>query len=363
MKEGMGWVFKGNFFGPLQCTSWKDRFSSQANPKAMEESQLDIVIAALYAHPLFVWSLKDSIRKQLQLVERFVHENPKWIVAKNPLEAKRALMTGKKVLILALEGASGILETEEDLKEFIDKGGIRIVTLLHLTDDELGGVAFLNGLKILSSPIALLRSFLDPIHDPNGVKLNSRGLTKMGRSLALKLIQRKVWIDLSHASDQSQIELYPILMEAKQPIFYTHTVLRNYLGAERGLSIEQLKKVATTHGLIGLIPSSEMLKGTPAVGKCNGSISYLAHQFQEVAQYLDEASIGIGSDFNGGITHLEPNCSTHTSIDQQGLWQIGQSQDIWTALENLGVWHPKNKNNNHDHSERFLKTWSALWNH
>lgn len=362
MKEGMGWAFKGHFFDPLQSTSWKDRFSSQANPRAMEESGLDIIVAALYAHPLFVWSLRDSIRKQLQLVEKFVHENPKWIVAKNPIEAQKALLTRKKVIILSLEGASGILETEEDLKEFIDEGGIRIVTLLHLTDDEFGGVAFLNGLKILSSPIALLKSFLYPTHDQNGVKLNSQGLTKMGQTLALKLIQRKVWIDLSHASDKSQNELYPLLLKVKQPILYTHTVLRKYLEAERGLSIEQLKKVASTDGLIGLIPSSEMLKGTPAVGKCNGSISYLAYQFQEVAQYLDEASIGIGSDFNGGISHLEPSCSTHTSMDQQGLWQIGQSQDIWTALKNLGVWHPKIRENNHDHSEQFLKKWFAVWN-
>ena len=50
-------------------------------------------------------------------------------------------------MILALEGASGIIETDEDLAEFVDRDGIRIVTLIHLTDDEFGGAAFLKGYR------------------------------------------------------------------------------------------------------------------------------------------------------------------------------------------------------------------------
>src|SRR4051812_6206202 len=63
MKEGMGWLFKGDFNGPLQAENWKSRFSSQANPETLEQSGLDIVVATLYAHPLFTWSLRDSIRR------------------------------------------------------------------------------------------------------------------------------------------------------------------------------------------------------------------------------------------------------------------------------------------------------------
>src|SRR4051812_47085106 len=53
MKEGMTWAFRGDFNGPLEATSWKDRFSSQANPEALEKSGLSVVVATIYAHPLF----------------------------------------------------------------------------------------------------------------------------------------------------------------------------------------------------------------------------------------------------------------------------------------------------------------------
>jgi microsomal dipeptidase-like Zn-dependent dipeptidase len=364
MDEGMGWLFKGDFNTPLRATSWKNRFSSQANPEALNASQLDIVVATFYAHPLFGGSLKDSIRRQVRLAHQFVESHPDWILGLNPEQARSALASGKHVLILALEGAAGILESEEDLKEFIDQGGIRIVTLLHLTDDGLGGVAFLKGFRVLSSPFAFFKSLFrfasDSSNSDTRVRLNSNGLTQEGSRMAIALTKRKVWIDLSHASDASQKDLYPILAKAGQPLLYTHTVLRKYHGAERGISYDQLRKVFDTQGFIGLMPSEEMLEGTPGDGKCTGGVHAFATQFREASEVVGENAIGIGSDFNGGIPHLQPSCkTTGTSLDQAGLWQIGQSYEVWSVLKKLDVWHPEKltiKN-----TDRFLDSWSILW--
>src|SRR6185437_2718268 len=114
-------------------------------PDALARSGLGIVVATLYAHPLFTYtvgkSLRDSIRAQIKLARKFVLGRPDWVIATEPDHASEALASGKHVMILALEGASGILESEQDFHEFIDEGGIRIVGPLHLTDDEFGGVA------------------------------------------------------------------------------------------------------------------------------------------------------------------------------------------------------------------------------
>jgi microsomal dipeptidase-like Zn-dependent dipeptidase len=360
MKEGMGWLFRGKFNGPLMSDSWKTRFSSQINPESLEASGLDIVVAALYAHPLFTLSLKDSIRRQIEQAQTFVKDHPEWVIATTPEDAKKSISEGKRVMILALEGADGILDSEEDLKEFIDRLGIRIVAPLHLTDDSLGGVAFLRGYRVLSSPIAFVKSLFQPVHDSLGVKLNPDGLSEKGKKLVEALISRKVWIDLAHSSDSAQRAIIPLMEKAHQPLLYTHTVLRKYHRAERAIQEDQLKQVAQTRGYIGLMPSPEMLDGTPDFSEsCTGGVSQLATQFKEVAEVVGESAVSLGSDYNGGIPHLTPGCPTGTSIDQQGLWNIGQSHEIWKALAHLGVTHASESSESR--VDRFLNTWSQLW--
>lgn len=356
MKEGMGWLFQGGFHDPLHANSWQDRLSSQINQTSLEHSKLNLVVATLYAHPLLTRSLKDSVRKQIRLAHDFVHQNPNWVLAVHPEQARQALRFGKQVIILALEGASGILETEEDFHEFIDEGGIRIVTILHLTDDSLGGVAFLKGILAASSPWAFLKSLFSPHMDSEGVRVNENGLTPHGKRITQALLERNIWIDLAHASDASQKEIFPILAKRKQPHLYTHTVLRKYHTAERGISFDQLKKVQETQGIVGLIPSDTMLRGTPTSGECSESTDALRAQFHETSEWIPEISIGIGSDFNGALPHLRPTCETHTSLDQEGFWNIGQSHELWNVL------HQKQKKHAiADHALRFIEAWSLVW--
>lgn len=367
MKEGMTWFFRGEFNGPLLAKSWKDRFSSQANPETLDQSALDIVVVALYAHPLLTFSLRNSIREQIRLTEEFVKTHPHWVLAKSPPQAKKAIAEGKRVLILALEGASGILETEEDLQEFVDQKGIRIVTPLHLTNDHFGGVAFLGGLRNLASPLALLKSVFNSGNTGNpeaGVKLNPQGLTDAGFKFIQNLIQHHVWIDLAHSSDASQKEISSVLKTAHQPLLYTHTVLRKYHRAERSISMEQLAEVKKTGGYIGLMPSEEMLEGTlhrVTQPECEGSIAALSQQFREVLQILPLSSVAMGSDFNGGIPHLRPSCHTETELDQNGLWNIGQVPKVWQALERVGTFQPQSLNLT-AMTQTFLETWERAWN-
>ncbi len=147
MKEGMTWVFSGDFDGPLRATSWTQRLRSQANPESMNRSEAGIVVAMLYANPFFVISLYKSIRRQVRLAEVFVDQHPEWVLVRDAAQARSALSQGKRVLVLGLEGASGIIENEEDLREFVDTDGIRIVTLLHLTDDRFGGHCVSGGFQ------------------------------------------------------------------------------------------------------------------------------------------------------------------------------------------------------------------------
>jgi len=371
MDKGLSPVFQGHFNGPLKAISWKNRLSSMANPETLEASDLGVVVVSLYAYPLLNLSLRDSIRRQVRDAEAFVATHPQWVIARSASEGKQAQAQGKRVLVLAIEGASGILENEDDLKEFIDEKGIRIVTLLHLIDDDFGGVAFLKGYRSIYTPWAWITQIFNPLKE-DGVMINRNGLKESGEIMVQKLIDRKVWIDLAHSSDQAQRKIIPMLEKAGQPLLYSHTVLRHHFKAERGIADWQLDAVQKSGGIIGLMPSAEMLVGTEVDLKIcpsmciseklkictGGSIYAFATHYVQVATKIGAGATVLGSDFNGGISHLEPpSCPTGTDFDKVGLWNISQTGLLWNALKKLGapVAQPPQ-----DQVTTFLNAWAKV---
>jgi hypothetical protein len=146
MKPGLGLLFNGSFFGPLKARGWKSRFGQQINEETLQKSQIGLMVVALYANPIFTWTPRAAIREEIRQAELFVSRHPnEWVIARSAAQARAAINEGKRVLVLSLERASWILETEADLKEFVDEKGIRIVTLMHLIDDRFGGAGFLKG--------------------------------------------------------------------------------------------------------------------------------------------------------------------------------------------------------------------------
>jgi microsomal dipeptidase-like Zn-dependent dipeptidase len=362
----MGWLFRGDFFGPLRADDWQSRFSSQANPETVERSGIGILVVALYANPLLTLSVRGAIREEIAQAERFVSEHPNWIIARSAAEARTAIDEGRKVLVLSLEGASGVLENEEDLREFVDEKGIRIVTFEHLTDDQFGGVAFLRGFRAMSTPV---RWFIELFHPTfsDGVKVNTQRLTLAGRRMAEALLARKVWIDLSHSSDATGRDLIPLVQGAGQPLLYTHGGLRRFYRAERGFSDRQMAEVARDGGMIGLCPSEDVVDDTPVpTGQCGGEgcalncrdgLPAFVEHYRTAVAVLGNENVVLGSDFNGAVPHLKPSCGTGTELDRSGLWHIGQTGLLWQAMAATGAPVPSDLN---VQVRSFLDKWGQV---
>jgi microsomal dipeptidase-like Zn-dependent dipeptidase len=366
MKEGLGLMFTGRFEDELCAQDWTSRFSSQANPKSLRDSRNAITVMTLYAHPILKPDLHASIRAQIRATEQFVAANPDFALARSPQEARRALEQGKRVLVLGLETAAGIIDTDESFREFIDEAGVRIVTLLHLTDDALGGGAFLKGITVLANPWAFFQQLWSATRDEFGNRLNPRGITGEGLALLRKLMERRVWVDFSHATDAAQSEMFPLLKEFRQPLLYTHTALRPHHAAERGLHPEHLKQVAQTQGMIGLMPSEDMLAGTaippelcPSGCLCDGGVFALATHYRDAAQVIGAESVVLGSDFNGGIRHIPPpGCSFGASgLGPEGFFHMGQTPALWQGLRAVGAPVPTDLSVT---VEAFLQKWEQV---
>ena len=348
-----GLFYTGCFECPLGAKNWKDKLKSKANRESLEKSGQKLVVAALYAHPLAPGkSLRDSIRNQIREAQNWLKKNPQWVLAKNATEAKKQLKEGKRVLVFSVEGGSGILETEEDLKEFVDQEGVAIVTPLHFTDDTWGGCALLKGASgVFINPIPGVKAKL------LGRKTNHQGLTQKGHEMLQALIKHRVWIDLGHASDVSQLQMRPMIEAAGQVPLYTHITVRKYHGAERGISDEQLDYVARRKGIVGVIPSTFMVHGDLEFRSgCRTGVDAFAEHYRYISAKVGVDSVMMGSDWNAPMEGLPPGCKTDTSIDQpEGLWNIGQTPEFWRAVRATGVTLPKDQD---VWVTRFLEAWA-----
>jgi microsomal dipeptidase-like Zn-dependent dipeptidase len=373
MPEGSGFPFFGSFYDPLHASQWSSRLKTRVNAETLEDSDVKIAIIALYSHPLFFRSIagsqRESIRHQIDEARKFVTAHPNWIIAKNAAEARKALDEGKRVLILSLEGASGILENEADIQEFVEKDGVRIVTPLHFMDDWIGGAALMPGAAAIVNPFAAFQSFLQSERDENGVFLNDQGLTSKGHSFIQSLIQHGVWIDLSHSSDKSVRDMLPMLKAAGQPPLFTHTVLRQAFRGERGIPEKFIHEVAANDGILGIIPSDDMLKGTtvppelcPAEcnGQCEGGIAALAAQFDGMKKIIPASHLFIGTDIDAPITFLKPTCNALAAIRPKGYWSYAQIPVLYTYLQDHKLGPEPGPGGTDPRVDAFLNTWAKV---
>ena len=197
----------------------------------------------------------------------------------------------------------------------------------------------------------------------NGARMNPMGLTPEGKDLIVRLMERGVWIDLTHMSDKSVEDTLPLLLAFGQPLLFTHTALRKYYKDERGISSEHLNWIRQYGGYVGIVPSEEMLVNTKVDNEfcplncrpCRGGVEALAQHYYEIGTHLGFSRVALGSDFSGGISHLRPaRCRTETSLDRIGLISIDQIGDLHQTLEKR-----LHKTLNMDQASReFLAQWA-----
>ncbi|MEM9693747.1 MAG: membrane dipeptidase, partial [Myxococcota bacterium] len=363
MKPGLGWLFRGSF-DQRTATRFDQRLHARIDAESLDQSKLDLVVVALFAHPAFCIDVRACVWEQIERARRFVARHPDWAIATDPAQAMRLHQQGKRLLVLSLEGAASVLESERDLERFIDEGGIRIVTLLHLTDDRYGGAATMAGFQYVANPLGVADRLLDPAAP--SLDRNHRGLTPLGRVLAAKLIERGVWLDLTHASDRALATLQPWLDRSGQPPLFTHVSLRRDRPMERALSESALAFVAARDGVIGLLPSDDAFETErkpappcpPGCGpeQCRRGVSPLLRAYRELQQ-AGVRAVHIGSDFNGGMRHLGASCGVTGALAlPSGFFHPGQFPDLARAFGQLGLTRPPAEIS----FRRFVERWERV---
>jgi membrane dipeptidase len=169
--------------------------------------------------------------------------------------------------ILGLEGAHPLLGKMENLETLVQRG-IRYLTLAHFTSNEAAICA-------------------------TDRKPQFTGLSDFGRDVVSYCDDHNVMIDLAHVSEPSFMEA---AAHTRNPVIVSHTGVRAVNDMWRNISDTQIRAVADSGGVIGVILHSNFL-GPDRVASVNRWVDHVDH----IVKLVGPDHAAIGSDLDGAI--------------------------------------------------------------
>ena len=193
-------------------------------------------------------------------------------LARTHAEYLAARAAGAHACMLAVQGGNafdGAPGGPADVPERL----VTRVTLVHLTNSRLGAA---------STPVSYLR--------------RRRGLSDAGRRLVEALNAERIFVDLAHVHPDGFWDAVEV-HDPSQPLIDTHTGVSGVTPHWRNLDDRQLRAIADTGGVVGIIYSVHFLRG--AHGHEDGRM--IIEHMQHVIDAVGEDFVAIGSDYDGAI--------------------------------------------------------------
>lgn len=187
------------------------------------------------------------------------------LLVKSPEEAREARRQGKLALIAALEGADGLEEELEHLRE-LHRRGLGLIQLVHFRANEIG--------HIQTWP-----------YSPGG-------LTEFGREVVVESNRLRIVIDLAHANPET---IRDVLAVSRHPVIFSHTGAHSLKKLDRHLGDQEIRAIASKGGVIGIWPNGSALP----------ELSDMVDHIDYVKKLVGVDHVGIGSDLRGMSKYTE----------------------------------------------------------
>ncbi|MDW8361958.1 MAG: membrane dipeptidase [Myxococcales bacterium] len=186
---------------------------------------------------------------------------------------RAARARGSHAAMIAVQGGNAF-EAAADGPAAVPGDWIVRVTLVHLTSSVYGST---------SSPAAALAG-------------RRRGLTERGRVFVRQLDEARVFVDLAHADARTFWDVVEV-HDRELPLICTHTGVRGVREHWRNLDDAQLRAVAESGGVIGVMFHGAFLsrRGGPK------DVRMVVEHLEHVIRVAGEQAAAIGSDYDGCI--------------------------------------------------------------
>jgi membrane dipeptidase len=169
---------------------------------------------------------------------------------------------------------------------------------LNAVEAALGGVASIpDDCVVRATLVHLTNACYGATSSPLGFRLDDKGLTAMGRDVVKQMNARRIFVDLAHIHERSFWDAVEV-HDRTQPLLATHTGVAGVTPHWRNLDDEQLRAVAATGGVVGVIFQDGFLRrpGGPRDG------GMIVEHLEHVIRVAGEDAAALGSDFDGMIT-------------------------------------------------------------
>jgi len=193
-------------------------------------------------------------------------------IARDHAEYRAARARGAHVVLISIQGANAFDAAPQGFLSIPDRLVLR-ATLVHLTSSTLGTT---------NSPLAGLRQ--------------DKHLSAHGRQVVAQLDQARAFVDLAHIHP---VSFWDAVEEHDKtlPLIATHTGVSGVLPHWRNLEDDQLRAIAETGGVVGIIFAATFLQrpGGPVDG------AMVVEHMEHLAKVAGWDSVALGSDYDGAI--------------------------------------------------------------
>ena len=204
------------------------------------------------------------------LCRTFQRDAAHFQVVTSASEYDAARKAGKHAAFLGIQGGNALDVSLAEMARLCD-GRILRVTLVHLSSSRIGST---------SSPLRLVDT----------------GLSSFGRQMVELLNERRVLVDLAHISASGFWSACDA--HAKDvPFVVTHTGVSGVHRHWRNLDDDQIRAVARSGGVVGIMYHAPFLGDRPWAGR----VETVAQHLEHVLNVAGEETPALGSDWDGSI--------------------------------------------------------------
>lgn len=245
--------------------------------------------------PFSSWfSLKERALVQAAALRRAAERAPDQVMLIRSAQDLQTLLAaradGAKTVgaILGTEGGHPLEGNIANL-QVLYGAGFRLVGLTHFFDNELGG----------------------SLHGAGGA---GSGLSDFGRQVVAEMLDKRMVIDLAHASPQMVRDVLAI--PGTRPVL-SHTGIHGHCDSPRNLPDDLVKAIAAKGGVIGI--------GFWGDVNCGQTPADIAASIRAAITLLGEDAVSLGSDYDGSVD--APFDAAHLAALTQALLDAGLTED------------------------------------
>lgn len=240
-----------------------------------------------------------ALARNLERVTAWIDAAPEhWRLARTAHDYTMARASGAHAAFLSIQGGNALDCVDTSI---LRERSIVAVTLMHLSSSAIGTT---------SSPLR---------------RSGTTGLTAHGHELIERLDAERTFVDLAHISPAGFADAVRA-HDKSLPLMVSHTGLCGVHPLWRNIDDAQLKQVAETGGVVGVIFHSTYL-GDPYWG--GGRVASIAAHLEHIVKVVGPDHAALGSDWDGAIVTPRdmPTCTELPRL-VQALMDRGMAHDV-----------------------------------